>query len=477
MRICIIAEGSYPFKTGGVSNWLQMLMSWLGEYSFIVYAIGAHERDRGRFNYVPPGNVEAVREVFLDNALKEKGRWGRRLNIRRHEREALKGLLSSRPHDWNEIFSLFGNFSLAALAEFLRSKDLYDILTEVCRDKYSHLPFTDFFWSVRSMIIPLFLVISGGIPEADLYHSVSAGYAGVMGCLGKVLYRKPFVLTEHGIYTREREEEIIKSDWIRGCFKDIWIEHFYCLSRCAYHNADWVTTISGRNKEIQTELGCDESKIEVIPNGIELRNYMDLPPKDTRDDCVNVGAVVRIVPIKDIKTMIQAFSAAKQQYSKIRFYIMGPADEDTGYYDECRQLAESLGLNELVFTGRIDVKEYLGKMDILVLTSISEGQPLAILEGMASGKPFVATNVGSCSELLYGNGDSYGDAGIVVPVMDYKKIGQAIVRLCRDGKLRERMGQNALKRVCALYSKETLIESYKSVYNRFGSLCHGGDRI
>jgi glycosyltransferase involved in cell wall biosynthesis len=105
------------------------------------------------------------------------------------------------------------------------------------------------------------------------------------------------------------------------------------------------------------ELGCDERKLEIIPNGIQLDKYCSLVQKSMGEDYINVGAVVRIVPIKDIKTMIYAFAAAKEDYEKIRFYIMGPTDEDMDYYEECIELVESLGLKDVIFTGKVNVIE------------------------------------------------------------------------------------------------------------------------
>src|SRR5690606_25119411 len=134
---------------------------------------------------------------------------------------------------------------------------------ELCTVRYPLVPFTEMFWTVRSMILPLFLTIREDIPRADVYHSVSTGYAGVIGALGKILYNRPFLLTEHGIYSREREEEIIKADWVKGYFKDLWIQYFYRLSSCAYDHADRVTTLFNRNREIEIELGCDPNKIDI----------------------------------------------------------------------------------------------------------------------------------------------------------------------------------------------------------------------
>ncbi len=477
MKICMIAEGSYPYVTGGVSSWIQMLISWMSEHEFVVCSIGAQEKEKGQYNYKIPENVVEIREVFLDRSIKRPDRWGIRLGIKPNERQLIIEHLMGEEVDWNDLFSVFIRYSYVSVHEFLMSRDFYDISEEVCIKKYPLVPFTSFYWSLRSMIIPILFVIQQGIPQADLYHSASGGYAGLLGSLGKFLYKKPFVLTEHGIYTREREEEIIKSQWIRGYFKEVWIDYFYSLSRCAYKNADKVISLFERNKEIQVELGCDEKKIHIIPNGIQANNFINLCPKDSSDDYINVGAVVRVVPIKDIKTMIHSFAIAKESYKKIRYYIMGPFDEDMEYYKECKQLVENLALKELIFTGRVNVAEYLGKMDILVLSSISEGQPLAILEGMASHKPFVVTDVGSCRELIYGNGDDYGEAGIVVPVMDYEKMGKAIVKLCNDRDLRNKMGKCAFRRVVNLYSKERLINEYKRIYNTFEVPNYGRDRI
>ena len=66
MRICLIAEGCYPYVAGGVSSWVQMLMKGMPEHTFVIYTIGANESQRGQYKYELPPNVEAVEENFLD---------------------------------------------------------------------------------------------------------------------------------------------------------------------------------------------------------------------------------------------------------------------------------------------------------------------------------------------------------------------------------------------------------------------------
>ena len=96
---------------------------------------------------------------------------------------------------------------------------------------------------------------------------------------------------------------------------------------------------------------------------------------------------------------------------------MGGVD-DEDYAKECYALVEELQLKNLIFTGRVDVVQYMQKLDFTILTSISEGQPLSVLESMAARRPCVTTEVGCCRELLEGApGDTFGIAGYCVPPM------------------------------------------------------------
>ena len=101
--------------------------------------------------------------------------------------------------------------------------------------KHGEIVFSDFLWTMRSMYLPLFLSMQSDIPRADIYHCVATGYSGIMGGMAKILYPESrLIISEHGIYTREREEEIIKSDWIQSIYKNIWIEQFKKMSLLAY---------------------------------------------------------------------------------------------------------------------------------------------------------------------------------------------------------------------------------------------------
>ena len=468
MKICIIAEGAYPYVSGGVSNWIHTIVHSMPDVEFTIYAIAAERKQQGQFKYEFPQNLVKVHEIFLDEHLEQTSKWGKRYQIPSIDKENLYALVSGDSKvNWPQLFTLLRSEQFQNVGDFLSSKDYFDIIQELARTNYTQVPFTELFWTVGSMILPLFLIIRDDIPKADLYHSVSTGYAGVVGALAKILYNKPLILTEHGIYSREREEEIIKANWVKGYFKDLWINYFYTLSSSIYNLSDEVITLFSRNKEIEIELGCDANKISIIPNGIEIEEYQHIL-RTLPEDKIRIGAIVRIVPIKDIKMMIQAFALVEKEIPNAELYILGPKEEDTGYYEECIQLVRILGLKNIHFTGLVNVKEYIGNLDILLLTSISEGQPLAILEGLACAKPFVSTNVGGCKELIEGLNDDFGPAGFIVPVMHYEEMASHIIKLCKNPDMRKQMGENGRRRVSHLYKKSEFIASYKNIYSRVG---------
>ena len=306
------------------------------------------------------------------------------------------------------------------------------------------------------------------VPKADLYHCVATGYAGVLGSMAKYLYGCELLISEHGIYTREREEEIIKASWVAGVYKNIWIEQFKKMSLLAYDQADIVTSLYARARQLQLELGCPAEKTRVTPNGIDVERLADLPGKTEEDKkMIHIGAVLRVTPIKDVKTMIQAFAFAKKKVDRLKLWIMGPCDEDEQYAKECFDLVEALNVKDVVFTGRVDIRDYLGRMDFTILTSISEGQPLTILESYAAHKPVIATDVGNCRELIYGDKEGEKPAGILTHIMNLEEISEAMVELAENDKMRKGMGEAGYERVMAGYKVQDMKQVYRGIYQEF----------
>ena len=464
MRICIVVEGCYPYAVGGVSSWVHSIIRSFPEYEFVIQTIIPNRSTRGKFMYQLPDNVTEVYELYLEDV-----DWGWRWQKRMSHREfsALRSLMLDQQIDWETLIDYWQQNN-CSLNKLLMGEDFLHAVQDFYQLHYSQVVFSDFLWMMRSIYLPLFRTLKAKLPRADLYHCLSTGYAGVLGSMGKYLYGSSMMISEHGIYTREREEELVKAKWVQGLYKNVWIDQFKKMSRLAYERADLVTCLYEHARVLQIELDCPEHKTLVTPNGIQADNFQNLPGKTPEDEgWINIGAVLRINAIKDVKTMIQAFSAAQEREPALKLWIMGPWEEDDLYAKECFELAEDLKLDNVVFTGRINVREYLGRMDMTILTSISEGQPLTILESFAAHRPVIATDVGNCRGLIEGEGDGIGPAGLVTHIMNQEEIAQAILELAHHPDKRMQMGENGYRRVMARYRMDQMLDTYRRIYRDF----------
>lgn len=471
MKICIVAEGCYPYVVGGVSGWINSMIKAFPEHEFIVLGIISNRQQSGKFEYHLPDNVSAVYEAYLDDLDWSAGRKeGRRTHLKKAEYRALRSLIMNRRVEWDTIFDMFQKDTFS-IDDLLMGADFLKIVTEYYNLNYPQIVFSDFLWTMRSIYLPLFLVLKTPIPKADVYHCVATGYAGILGAMANRMYNSRLLVSEHGIYTREREEEIIKANWVKGIYKNIWIDQFKKMSMVAYEKADIVTSLYSHARELQLELGCPEKKTLITPNGIDVDRFKNLAGKQPEDEeFFNIGAVLRVAPIKDVKTMIQAFSFAKERVPKLKLWIMGPFNEDKDYADECFDLVDALGVKDIEFTGMVNVTDYLGRMDCTILTSISEGQPLTILESYAAHKPVIATDVGNCRELIFGGGDDgYGVAGILTHIMNVSEIAGAMVEMATNHEAREAMGEAGYKRVIHRYRIDIMRDTYRKLYDELNN--------
>ncbi len=466
MKICMIAEGCYPYVVGGVSGWINNIITSFPQHEFIMLAIISDRSVSGKFKYTLPENLTEVYEVYLnDNDWVKRVRKKHKTRLSSKNAVALEGLLLNDNTDWATLTKFFQARKMS-LDELLMGPDFLDVVTKCYEKKHSEIVFSDFLWTMRSMYLPLFLAMQSELPKADLYHCVATGYSGVLGAMAKLLYPKSHLLiSEHGIYTREREEEIIKASWISGIYKNLWIDQFRKMSQFAYNMADKVTSLYAHARTLQIELGCPEEKTLVTPNGINAQLYEDIPGREDGDSFINVGAILRVTPIKDVKTMIMAFGYAKNNNPALKLWIMGPMDEDKQYAKECFDLVSDMQIEDVVFTGRINVREYMGRMDFTILTSISEGQPLTILESYAARKPVIATDVGNCSGLIYGEDDGIGQSGILTHIMNVEEITSAILTLAENEKMRLEYGENGYARLMKKYTIQHMKQTYDDIYN------------
>ena len=139
------------------------------------------------------------------------------------------------------------------------------------------------------------------------------------------------------------------------------------------------------------------------------------------------------------------------------------------------KLQKSTGLDLRVFEDAITFKialmvvkymKYMEKLDFTILTSISEGQPLSVLESLAARRPCVTTEVGCCRELLEGApGDDFGVAGFVTPPMYRKGLADAMERMCVSRARRIEMGERGQRRVATYFLHEQMLANYRALYD------------
>lgn len=477
MRVCLICEGSYPYIPGGVSSWVQMVCSQFRDIEFVVWAIATTKEEMPEYVCHIPENVTDIQTLYIGDVEFKKS--GKKIRLNSEEKEILRGLVGGSVDEinWTGVLELAKRYH-QYMADLLMSESFFDICLEEYHKQNSKKVFLQFLWNFRGIYFPLMYILSQDIPEADIYHAVSAGYAGILGSCASYIKRVPLLLSEHGIYTREREEDIIRSHWVESDFKGVWIDFFKKLSFITYQQASIVTTLFETNRSLQIELKCPASKIVIIPNGVDVEDF-DSCRKTDKSGPLVLGAVLRVVPIKDVKTMLLAFDIVKQEKPEVQLKIMGNCGEDPVYYHECQNLLAELGTKDVEFLGLVNIKEHLPKVDLLLLSSISEGQPLAILEGLAAEKPFVATNVGDCKALLEGEegDDGFGPAGVIVPIMNSEAMAQAILRCIRNPDMLRKMGQAGRNRVEALYTREEMLDALRNIYDYLEEKSHGRNWI
>lgn len=490
--ICLIAEGTYPFVTGGVSSWIHALITSFPEKTFSILHICSYQPENPVFKYRLPDNVVSMVIVALhDSILHENETPGKRNNKKAYAdiSHFHKELVNQDFSGFEKVMKHLGSSKERSTNTFriLKSKDTWETILNMYKEQGLKSSFIDYYWTWRFVHLPIFQILNAELPPAKIYHSVSTGYAGLIGVLAKLNHQAPLLLTEHGIYAKERDIEIRRSEWIHvdssqqimpqrslGVIKDIWKRMFMFLSQLTYDYADKIITISAQNQQLQIEHGADPSKCIIIPNAINIADFQKKEMNSASDKIFRIGFVGRVVPIKDVKNLIKACKLVSTYFEKVEFLILGPLDEDEDYVEECKQLTSILQLeSKISFLGRVNVKDYYPKLHVNVLTSISEGQPLTILEAMAVGVPTVSTDVGACKELLYGCSEedkSLGISGIITNIGSPKETAEAIRKIISDKQLHARMVESGHRRVEKYYRSELLIKSYRDIYDQYSSV-------
>jgi polysaccharide biosynthesis protein PelF len=492
----LLLEGTYPYVLGGVSAWVHQIITGLPDVTFAIYYIGATKDPDAPKHYEVPPNVIRIEEVYPHDPLSKKeqkpGRMPLELRAMLYQQLSRFYLAEGEDERLDHFWTLLDGLNEARdcfrFGNLLRNREVWDILHDAYDKFCPDESFIDFFWTARFLHLPLWNLWKSidRIPPAKMYHSVSAGYAGLVGSIAARHRQVPFVLTEHGIYTKERIAEISQADWIYepdrfrinyneglGKLKQLWINLFMFMGKIAYQTADEIITLYEGNAHTQIEFGAPADKIEIIPNGIDpfkfdaiyedhLQRWQGNPEKKY------VGFIGRVVPIKDVKTLLRAARVVCDKMPEVQFMIAGPYSEDPVYFDECQKIVKMLHIEDRVdFMGRQQITDVLPKMDCIVLTSISEGLPLVILEGFACGKPVVSTDVGACRELIFGRTSQdkkLGRAGRITKIMNSAETAHALISILQNPETVRKMAKAARDRTEQFYSMKKMLSDYHQIY-------------
>ncbi|MFK7854129.1 MAG: GT4 family glycosyltransferase PelF [Granulosicoccus sp.] len=506
-NVCLLLEGTFPYVRGGVSSWVKQLIEGMPHLSFSIIYLGADADSATEPAYELPDNLVHLETHFLltssESSATPESIW-ERMRKRQHSfsmRKSIQQRFDTNSELHSQLHNTKGELDESVGASFAQLLTGSDAFTEqqlhederawaTIREKYQDAPegldFNHFFWTVRGMHAPLFILseIAKQAPKADLYHSVSTGYAGFLGSMLHNTTATPYVISEHGIYTKERELDLAQVDWIpkemdpfqvglndnMNYLRSVWIRFFLSLGKMSYSAASQIFTLYEGNRRRQIADGAPEEKLSIIPNGVNVERFKAVRRAEGAPVPPVLGLIGRVVPIKDIKTFIRAMQIVRKHMPDAEGWLMGPEDEDEAYTQECKMLVESLRLSHVVkFKGFQRPEDVFPQMGLCVLSSVSEGQPLVVLEGFAAGIPAVTTDVGSCIELINGVDDAdkaLGTAGEVISIANPSALAQACLSLLSDHDKWAAASTVAIKRVEALYDEKSMISRYESVYKQ-----------
>lgn len=484
----LLLEGTFPYVSGGVSSWVNQIIRGFPELTFAICFIGSRAEDYGDMRYQLPDNVVHLEVHYLHDSqaqppvLPRKGdaavaRQVRELHDYFRQRDA------SQPNPMGGLLQAFrdGRYKQE---DFLYSRSSWDFITDQYRTRCTDPSFVDYFWTVRIMHAPLWRLmdIAENFIPVRVYHTISTGYAGYLGALLKQRRRRPLLLSEHGIYTKERKIDLFQAEWIRdnrgvlekdssevAYFRSLWVRFFEVLGRECYQHAHRIIALYETNRLRQVADGAPGERTMNIPNGINLPHLEKVREKRGPQIPLTVCLIGRVVPIKDVKTFIRAMRTVVNRLPDVEAWIAGPEDEDPEYAKDCHNLTTGLGLDDKVkFLGFQKIDELLPKVGVMVLSSISEALPLVILEGYAAGVPCVSTDVGSCRQLIEGLDEedrALGISGEVVGIADPEALADAILKLLTHPERWQQAQAAGIARVGRYYTQEMMFAKYRAVYD------------
>jgi len=211
-------------------------------------------------------------------------------------------------------------------------------------------------------------------------------------------------------------------------------------------------------------MGIGAGKTSVIPLGLDLGRFQDLPERGAfradlgvGPDAILVGIVGRLVPIKAHSLFLEMASDVRRRRGDVEFVIVG----DGELWSTLQEQVMALELENCVhFAGwRRDLPEVYRDLDLVVCCSFNEGTPVSVIEACAAGTPVVGTEVGGMGDVI-----SSGETGLLVPSGDRAALTEAVLGIVDNPAKAAKMSTAARAIVTRKYSADRLVEDIRRLY-------------
>ena len=271
----------------------------------------------------------------------------------------------------------------------------------------------------------------------------SHGYKGniLFGLMPRPLRRVPVISTLHGWTSRKRIGRMALYQWL-----DRWSLRF----------VDRVVVVSESMLQIKPIRYLE--RVSVIRNGIDVGDRLPHRTKATGNGReMVIGAAGRLSPEKGFDSLVEALAIVRRAGVQARLIVVGEGAER----QRLERLIREKGLTEFVqLPGyRADVARFLLDIDVFVISSLSEGAPMSVLEAMRARTPVIATSVGGIPEML-----EHGRAGMLVKPRDVIGLAAAIKFACSNPTETGRRSARAYDRVRERYDRRVMAQKYCGLY-------------
>ena len=488
--VLLTTEGTYPFEGGGVTTWCDVILNGLPDIDVHLIAVTGstaltlHKQLPPHvktvqavplFGSVEPTEFTRAEEPFATTVLR-RARTTDAL-VERQFVPLLRQLLEAleRPEEagWNEarvIWEMNRYFIRLDHRATFRSESTWRAFRDTIRQQESggglDVRLDDLIRSLRWMYSFL-LPITCQVPKTDVSHATLAGFAGLAGVIAKLEYGTPFMVTDHGIYLRERYIAMSSAADESFFCKRFLLRLVHLVSRVCYVTADQISPVCDHNQRWELRMGATSEKIKTIYNGIDTTLFRPPPPeKDAERKRPTVVTAARVFPLKDIETLIRACDVTRRRVPDVEFIVFGNNTVDKPYTDMCLALIDELGVGgNFTFAGYHSTpSELYHEGDVFALSSISEGFPFSVIEAMACERPVVATDVGGVKEALVGG------VGIVVPPRGFEALGDGLADLLLDDDRRRELGRLSRERAVDQFGVERMLDAHREAYERFAGM-------